>query len=92
MEYPSLNGFWSRRDKIPKHSPHLIVPATTKYEPHSAGTQKRRERGIKEGFLAEEVMEPFLKFQESQKCGIAKNALSRGHSMGKGSKVWYEAE
>lgn len=84
MKYPSLNGFWSGRDKIPKQNPYPIAPAATKYGPHSAGTQKMGgERGIKQGFLAVEVMEPVLKFQEeSQKCGIAKSAFSRGHSIG----------
>lgn len=74
MEYPSLNGFQSGRDKIPKHIPRVMVPIATECEPHSAGTQKRGDRGIKEDFLEKEVMAPFLKSQEeSQNCGIGKS-------------------
>lgn len=44
----------------PPPLPYPMASAVT--EPHSAGTQNRkRERGIKEGFLEEEMREPVLK-------------------------------
>ena len=66
-----------RSDKLPTPLPYPMASAVT--EPHSAGTQNRkRERGIKEGFLEEEVREPVLKFQqEPPTCGNRKEQLKQ---------------
>lgn len=90
MEYPSSSGFQSGRDKTHTDIPHPMAPAGEPQhivwlltKPHSAGTQKRRERGIKEGFLEEEVREPVLKFQqEPPGCGNKKEYLKQSAQHG----------